>query len=282
MVYILLDLGNALIVKTRELYIDLIKNVLANTIYEDRPTFPFGMNVLDKGQADSVRPGAENPAKECGTFDVDHRAAGLDVPSVAHTMIGMRRLDNIQECVEQVLRDGVPGDFIETGVWRGGACILMRALLKAHGVEDRNVWLADSFAGVPATTEDSHPLDQDMEFHNLNWVLSCSEDQVRENFARYGLLDDQVKFMPGMFADTLPTAPVDQLSILRMDGDLYESTMDALVNLYPKLSIGGFAIVDDYVIPACRQAVHDYRREHGIDEPIETVDVTGVCWRRKR
>ncbi|MEU1778458.1 TylF/MycF family methyltransferase [Streptomyces abikoensis] len=276
----ILKRGNALTVQAHDLYTDLMKRVLANTIYEDRPTFPVGMNILDKDQADSMRPGTEDPAKERGTFDVDHRAGGLDVPSVAHTMIGMRRLDNIQECVEQVLRDGVPGDFIETGVWRGGACILMRSLLKAHGVEDRNVWLADSFAGVPVTSEDSHPLDQGMEFHNLNWVLSCSEEQVRENFARYDLLDDQVKFLPGMFADTLPTAPIDRLAILRMDGDLYESTMDALVNLYPKLSVGGYAIVDDYVIPACKQAVHDYRREHGIDEPIETVDVTGVYWRR--
>jgi len=266
---------------TYSLYVDLIKKVLSNTIYEDRPTFPYGMNVLDKAQADTMRPDAEGSAGKRGTFDVDHREAGLDVPSVAHTMIGRRRLDNIQECVEQVLRDGVPGDFIETGVWRGGACILMRALLKAHGVEDRNVWLADSFSGVPEVSEDSHPLDQDMQFHNLNWVLGCSEEQVRENFTRYGLLDDLVKFLPGMFADTLPTAPIDKLAILRMDGDLYESTMDALVNLYPKLSVGGFAIVDDYAIPACKQAIHDYRDKHGIEEPIETVDVTGVYWRRK-
>nr|WP_255928508.1 TylF/MycF family methyltransferase [Streptantibioticus rubrisoli] len=267
--------------QTYDLYADLMKRVLANIIYEDRPTFPYGMNVLDKNQADTMKPGAEGAEEKRGTFEVDHRAGGLDVPTVAHTMIGMRRLNNIQECVEQVLRDGVPGDFIETGVWRGGACILMRALLKAHGVTDRNVWLADSFAGVPVTSEGSHPLDQDMEFHNLNWVLACSEEQVRENFSRYGLLDDQVKFLPGMFADTLPSAPIDRLAILRIDGDLYESTMDALVNLYPKLSVGGFAIFDDYAIPACRQAVQDYRREHGIDEPIETVDVTGVYWRRK-
>ncbi|HET9382417.1 MAG TPA: TylF/MycF family methyltransferase [Streptomyces sp.] len=264
-----------------ELYADLLKRVLANTVYEDRPTFPFGMNVLDKGEADRMRPDARTPADERGTFAVDHREGGLDVPTVAHTMIGLRRLDNIQKCVEQVLLDDVPGDFIETGVWRGGACILMRGLLKAHGVTDRTVWLADSFAGVPVTSDDSHPLDRAMEFHHLNWVLSCSEEQVRENFARYGLLDEQVRFLPGMFADTLPTAPVERLAVLRLDGDLYESTMDALVNLYPKVSVGGFVIVDDYLIPACKEAVHDYRLEHGIDEPVETVDVTGVYWRRK-
>ncbi|MFE3860391.1 TylF/MycF family methyltransferase [Streptomyces goshikiensis] len=276
----IIQLGDIVTVQTHELYVDLIKRVVTNTVYGDHPTFPVGMNVLDKDLADSMRPDAPGSAVDHGTFDAGHRAEGLDVPTVAHTMIGLHRLDNIQKCVEQVLRDGVPGDFIETGVWRGGACILMRALLKAHGVEDRNVWLADSFAGVPVTSEDSHPLDQAMEFHNLNWVLSCSEEQVRQNVARYGLLDDQVKFLPGMFADTLPNAPIDQLAVLRLDGDLYESTMDALVNLYPKVSVGGFVIVDDYLIPACKQAVHDYRNEHGIDEPIETVDVTGVYWRR--
>jgi Macrocin-O-methyltransferase (TylF) len=264
-----------------QLYTDLMKRILANTIYEDNPTFPSDMNVLEENQADTMRPNMEGLSQHRLAFDADHRAGGLDVPSVAHTMIGIRRLDNIQECVEKVLQDDIPGDFIETGVWRGGACILMRAILNALGVENRNVWLADSFAGVPVTSDKSHPLDQDMKFHNLNWVLSCSEDQVRQNFARYGLLDEQVKFLPGMFADTLPTAPINQLAVLRLDGDLYESTMDALVNLYPKVSVGGFVIVDDYLIPACKQAVHDYRHEHGIDETIEVVDVTGVYWRRK-
>jgi O-methyltransferase/8-demethyl-8-(2,3-dimethoxy-alpha-L-rhamnosyl)tetracenomycin-C 4'-O-methyltransferase len=263
----------------QELYIDLIKRVLVNTIYEDPATFPFGMNVLDKVQADTMKP---DGGRIVGAdFVGNHRADGLDVPTVAHTMIGMRRLDNIQQCVEQVLRDEIPGDLVETGVWRGGACILMRALLKAHDVTDRRVWLADSFAGMPEVGPESHPLDQGMEFHNLNWVLGCSEAQVRENFSRYGLLDELVEFLPGMFADTLPTAPIDEIAVLRMDGDLYESTMDALVSLYPKLSVGGYAIVDDYAIPACKQAIHDYRDKHGIDEQIETIDVTGVYWRRK-
>lgn len=102
-------------------------------------------------------------------------------------------------------------------------------------------------------------------------------------FERYGLLDDRVRFLEGWFRDTLPTAPVDKLSVLRLDGDLYESTMDGLVNLYPKVSPGGFVIVDDYGnIQACKAAVHDYRARHGGTEPIVDVDGSGVWWRREK
>lgn len=266
---------------SRGLYIDLIKKVVANTIYEDSPVFAYGVNPLDQETANAVK--VDDPRSLNGKVDFqkDHRVEGVDIPSVAHTQIGMKRLDNLDACVRQVLADGVPGDFIETGVWRGGACVLMRAILKAYDVRDRDVWLADTFEGMPEIDSDGHPLDQGMEMHNLNWVLACSLEQVRENLSRYGLLDEQVRFLQGLFSETLPKAPIDKLAILRLDGDLYGSTMDALVNLYPKLSVGGYIIIDDYVIPACREAVHDYRREHGIDEEIETIDVTGVYWRRK-
>jgi hypothetical protein len=85
------------------------------------------------------------------------------------------------------------------------------------------------------------------------------------------------------FRDTLPTAPVDRLAVARLDGDPHESTTDALVALDPKLSVGGYLIVDDYVaIPACRQAVEDYRRRHAVTEPLVEIDWTGVFWRRER
>ena len=82
-------------------------------------------------------------------FDVPVRVEGRDWPARAHTMIGLKRLANVRECVERVLADNVPGDLIETGVWRGGTTIFMRAILKVHGVTDRLVWVADSFAGLP-------------------------------------------------------------------------------------------------------------------------------------
>lgn len=199
-----------------------------------------------------------------------------------HTMAGFKRLDNVQFCVERVLADGVPGDLIETGVWRGGVAILMRALLAAHGVADRTVWVADSFEGLPPPNAERYPEDKHDTLYLID-DLRVSLEHVRANFERYGLLDGQVRFLKGWFRDTLPGAPIDRLAVLRLDGDMYESTMDALTALYPKLSPGGYIIVDDYgAIPACRRAVHDYRREHGITEQILPIDWTGVYWRRAR
>jgi O-methyltransferase len=201
-------------------------------------------------------------------------------PDDAETMIGRKRLDNIQQCVTDVLRSNVPGDLVEAGVWRGGAVIFMRAILEAYGDRSRCVWAADSFRGLPPPDPARAPADRgDVLFAFRE--LAISLDVVRENFKRYGLLDDRVKFLVGWFKDTLPAAPIARLAVLRIDGDLYESTMDALRALYPKLSIGGYVIVDDYGnLPGCRAAVEDYRREFAIGEPIEAVDWTAIYWRK--
>ncbi len=202
-------------------------------------------------------------------------------PANGETMIGMRRLENIRECMEDVLSRNVPGDFIETGVWRGGATIFMRGVLAAHGIDDRTVWAADSFEGVPPPDSDRYPKDAGHRWH-LNPNLAVSEDEVRENFARYGLLDDQVRLVKGLFKDSLPALRDRRWALIRIDGDLYESTIDALSNLYPQLSVGGYALFDDYGdIEASRAAVDDYRREHGITEPIHKVDWSGVYWQRR-
>ena len=220
-------------------------------------------------------------AKNPGYFQRDLREMGEDWPSQAHSMIGVRRMDNLRDCAERVIADGIPGDFIETGVWRGGAAIFMRAILKAHDIADRSVWLADSFEGLPRPNVDRYPADRGLDLYRFK-ELAVSLEEVKANFARYGLLDDQVHFLRGWFRDTLPQAPIEGLSILRMDGDLYESTMDALTSLYPKLSVGGYAIVDDFHIPACARAVADYRARHGIAEAIRDIDGGGVYWRRER
>jgi hypothetical protein len=75
-------------------------------------------------------------------------------------------------------------------------------------------------------------------------------------------------------------APIEKLAILRMDGDMYESTMDALNSLYHKVAPGGFVIVDDYILPACRKAVDDFRRDHAIEAPMEDVDGAAVFWEK--
>jgi hypothetical protein len=90
------------------------------------------------------------------------REEGRDWPADGKTMIRLRRLDNLQQCVTDVLRHGVPGDLIETGAWRGGAAIFMKAILNARGDRERVVWVADSFTGMPAADPEAYPHDRDM------------------------------------------------------------------------------------------------------------------------
>jgi len=197
-------------------------------------------------------------------------------------MVGLKRLENLQFCITQVLQKNIRGDYIETGVWRGGASIFARGVLKAYGVHDRTVWVADSFEGLPKP-DGRYQQDEGDKHWKSNAVLGISLDQVKANFARYGLLDEQVRFLVGWFKDTLPTAPIQQLSVLRLDGDMYSSTTDALEALYAKLSPGGYLIVDDYgSTPPCRQAVDDFRAKHNITEAIQKIDWTGVYWEKVR
>lgn len=213
-------------------------------------------------------------------FDPELRREGRDWPAEAETMIGLARLDNLEHCVRDVLERRVPGDLLEAGVWRGGATIFMRAVLEVYGDESRLVWVADSFRGLPPPDPQRFPADAEDE-HWTKEALAVPQQEVEQNFARYCLLDERVRFLPGWFRDTLPAAAIERLAVLRLDGDMYESTIVALEALYPKLSPGGYVIVDDYgAIPTCRQAVDDYRREHGVDEPINEIDWTGVFWRR--
>lgn len=205
---------------------------------------------------------------------VQDRDSGHIWPVDAETMIGLKRLRNIRECVDLVLRDGVPGDFLEAGVWRGGGAIYMRACLKARNVSDRRVWAADSFQGLPASSDPRDTIDWD-KFRQL----AVSRFQVEANFARYRLLDEQVSFVEGFFDKTLP-GPIERLAIMRVDADMYQSTMDVLRALYSKVSRGGFVIIDDYgSIDACRAAVDEFRTANAITSPLLWIDGTGVFWR---
>ena len=243
------------------LYLDLIERCLTNTIYGDGYT---GVGL----------PGVERP------FDPSLREFGRDWPKRAHTMIGAARLRNLRDLVATAISEGVPGDLIETGVWRGGACILMRATLAAFGDLGRRVFVADSFEGLPAPDAQAYPADLGDKHHTIE-ELSISLDEVKANFAKYGLLDNRVVFLKGWFKDTLRAAPIERLAVLRLDGDMYESTTDALTALYDKVSPGGFVIIDDYgCIEACRRAVHDFHDARGIVDPIFDIDGWGVYWRK--
>lgn len=265
---------------TRDMYLDLLRSSLTRYGEDELDLISFlhhpivrrVIGILAKRNIRVVR---------AIPFDEQKRNLGLDWPVSAETMIGMQRLTHLQHCVETVLAEKIPGDLMECGVWRGGACILMRAVLRAYGDDERCVWLADSFEGVPTPDTENYSADKDVRLDLAARKLAIPESVVRNNFKRYGLLDDRVRFLPGWFKNTLPNAPINRIALLRLDGDLYESTIQALDALYWKLSPGGFCIIDDYHgIDACRQAVADYRQKNSISADIIDIDGSGVYWRK--
>lgn len=272
-----------------DLYLDLVKKILSDALHERRYYWPLSRprhlvkrTIFDLLVARGIVPVRvlDSSIREEGTERRPSGLAWLEVTS-AHTLLGQQRLNNLQWCIEDVLKRGVPGDLIETGVWRGGACILMRAILKARGVRDRKVWAADSFEGLPVADAARYPFDRDSKFH-LERGFAVSLEEVRLNFEKYGLLDDQVEFVKGWFCETLPKLAGHTWSTIRLDGDMYQSTFEALVNLYPGLSPGGYIIIDDFgAVPACRQAVLDFRQNNCINEEIRQIDWTGVYWQRE-
>jgi O-methyltransferase len=243
-----------------EMYIDLLIKCISNTIYGD------------------ANRGDWRPRE----YDADARRQGADWPELAHSMIGILRLENIRDLMKIVLRELIPGDLIEAGVWRGGACILMRGILKAYNERARTVYVADSFQGLPPPDPEHYPADSGQIIHTFDY-MAVSRQTVEANFRAYDLFDEQVAFVEGWFKDTLPHLEAQKFALIRLDGDLYESTIQSLESLYPKLSVGGFVLVDDYGSwPSCRQAVHDYRTAQRISDPIIRVDTSGIYWRRSQ
>jgi O-methyltransferase len=242
----------------RERYLQLVARTLDGTIYEDAPL------------------AANGPEK----FDANLREHGWDWPSVAFTMIGTKRLANLRSVIESVLGEHVPGDVVETGVWRGGACIMARAVLLAFGVTDRRVIVCDSFEGLPPPDAAQFPADSGSTFHEYD-DLSVSQETVQRNFAKFGLLDEQVVFLKGWFRDTMPLFPSQKIAVLRLDGDMYESTIYPLSNLYDRIPDGGWIIVDDYhVVPAAKLAVNDFLASRGERPQLKEIDGVGVFFRK--
>ncbi len=263
----------------RPLYLDLMKKCLTRSVFKNQFEFVllsgkgirnFIQKIIKPRSYRLVRPADPNPAGVMGWL------------VEGETMIGIKRLDHLEKCISELLHENIPGDLIETGVWRGGATIFMRAALKAYQDTQRIVWVADSFQGLPKPNAKEYPADSKDRLWTQE-VLAVSLEEVKDNFRRYELLDDQVRFLVGWFKDTLPHAPFKKLALLRLDGDMYESTLDALRHLYPKLSVGGYVIIDDYgVMGSCKKAVEDFRERNGISEEIQKVDASCVFWKRSK
>jgi len=250
--------------RSSERYLDLLKAVLTDTLFESGPD-----------------PDVLSPANYVQSL-VEHCIRGR-----ALTMVPISRLNNIQRCIEDVITNDVPGDLLEAGVWRGGTAVFMRAALAAHNCEDRRLWVADSFEGLPKPDPALHPIEakahESKLMKDVYHHFAVSLDEVQSNFSRLGLLDARVRFLKGWFKDTLPSAPIERLSVIRLDGDYYESTMTCLSSLYDKLSPGGYMVIDDYAQDDwthCRDAVDEFRSARNITEPLVRVDSTCHYWQR--
>ena len=181
------------------------------------------------------------------------------------SMLSEDRMNNVYHTVKSIIDNKIPGDFVETGVWRGGASIFAALILKHFNETKRNVWVCDSFEGFPENKEND-----EINWSSLNSWIKASQEDVIKNFEKFDVLGTNIKFVKGFFADTMKTIEVKEIAVLRLDGDMYNSTMDCLNALYPKLNQGGFCIIDDYCpeIPECIRAVNDYRDKHGIIESL--------------
>lgn len=268
------------------LYIGTVKKIILGTIYDKN------FIVIKKSNTTKIKSYVKNSLlniiEKFGIGLIRYRNISKEIieegkywPDFAYSMLGQKRMDNAQYCCETVIKENVPGDFVECGVWRGGTTIFMRAILKAYNIKDRIVWVADSFEGLPKPNPQKYPEDIGDVHHKID-ILKVGIDEVKRNFEIFGLLDNEVKFLKGWFKDTLPNSQIENISVLRLDGDIYESTWDSLINLYPKLQCNGFLIIDDYFNNySCRKAVEDYFKQNNIEVNILRIDWSGAYCRKQ-
>lgn len=247
------------------LYTEMIKSFVSATVFNDAEF--------------SVHPRLGSDKKRIKAFNKDNRMNGQDWTYVGDTMTGWKRLDNVRNLLMDVVRKNVKGDYIETGVWRGGSSIFARAVMDALGEHNRTSYVCDSFQGLP-------PGEKHLDEKDIGWdktpYLEVSSEVVANNFRKYGLLGLNVVFAKGFFNETMPplSKRIDSLSIMRLDGDMYESTVDVLYHLYDKLSIGGYVIMDDWFGFPSRTACEDFFKVHGINPTIVPIDKLSAYWKK--
>jgi hypothetical protein len=253
-----------------------------------------------------IDPSSANTARPAWLIDGSSWPSG----SAALSMAGQRRLDHTSALLAFAVADNVAGHFIETGVWRGGMSFLAAKtleLLEESGASSgrgmRRVYLCDSFAGIPEQISygsgrrhsrvGSEGAEQDARAHTHSVLNANSASRVRLDATRLGLRLERLVFVPGFFNASLPrlmrSEPNLQFAVIRLDGDTYWSTYEALEALYPRLAPGGFVVIDDYVDWAgCRAAVDDYRKENAVIAPVTLVPhratelTRGAYWRKPR
>ena len=252
--------------RARSAYVEMIKCMVSGTVY--------------LGSELSIKPALGVPRVQVlGPLDTTLRQNGDDWTYLGDTMTGWARIDNVHKLLKDVFDHNIPGDYIETGVWRGGSSMFARAVMHAYGQAHRKSYVCDSFAGLPPSARNLDNLDK-------GWdgtpYLEVHQDIVVDGFEKYSMLDENVFFVKGFFNDTMPHVRplVDSFSVMRLDGDMYESTVDVLYHLYDKLSVGGYVIMDDWDGFPSKTACLDFFATHGISPQVIKIDTLSAYWQK--
>lgn len=217
---------------------------------------------------------ASAPAPDPSVFDTaTPDEVAIVERAAAYTMTSHARMLANIDAVDYVTRRGLPGAFVECGVWRGGSVLVMLERMKHLGVTDRDVYLFDTFAGMTApTAEDVSPFQPPAaEIWSATppgeraWddVLGerhlYSVEGVRSLLTSTGYPPDRLHFVVGPVEETVPAQAPETIALLRLDTDWYESTVHELTHLYPRLCAGGVLVIDDYGHwQGARKAVDEY------------------------
>jgi len=261
-------------------YLDLVELSLTGSLlppsargecHPERPLqLPRGKKITDRVVGTCY-------AVNTGDFSVHRRLIGRDWPAHGVTMVGHARLHNVRHCLERVVAANVPGDFVELGVWRGGASIYARAVLNVLGQRERSVRLFDAFGRIPG-------------YGPATEFLAVTQQDVVSNFETYGL-EEGVHYHAGLFNDTLPRFYHEykdhyqaRIAVLRIDGNFYESYQDALYYMWEFVPVGGFVIFDDYVegkhSPWLGHFWSEFKRAHGLREQLLAIDWTSSFFQK--
>ena len=256
-------------------YLDLLKSALLDELYLDnearieyllecatqrRPVEPSRLADPRATRRDQIR--RIEQLRDAGVATDDKGLAAF----FPYTTMGRARIDALELALDAARAERVEGDLVEVGTGAGGGAIFMRGWLEAHEVPDRRVWVVDTFRPSYDTIESA--------------VLSGDLNRVREGFARFGLLDDRVRFVQGEVQDALEDAPIDAIALLRLGHELGEATATVLERLYDRLSTGATVVVDGYGDPKCRAAVDEFRARRGIGGAPERIDAWSIAWRK--
>mmetsp|Transcript_22353 Transcript_22353/g.33022 ORF Transcript_22353/g.33022 Transcript_22353/m.33022 type:complete len:422 (-) Transcript_22353:780-2045(-) len=252
--------------KAQEMYLEFLISFLSATAFNDAES-----QLKGSMHANKVR---------IQKFDASKRKGGKDWTYLGDTMVGNLRLHNIWNLLQDVSKNNIPGDYMETGVWRGGASVFARAILNTLGETDRVSYVCDSFAGLPPGDRALDAADKGWD--DISFYLSVPDEIVATNFQKMGMLDSNVVFVKGFFNETMPplSKHVDKMAVMRLDGDMYESTVDVLYHFYDKMSIGGYVIMDDWFGFPSRTAVEDFFKVHGISPAIIAIDSIAAYWKK--